>query len=119
MSQHEKIDYVEFPSSDLVATKRFFEKAFGWTFEDFGDEYTAFSNQGLDGGFYQSDLTSTTAKGSALIVFFSDDLEGTQQKVTESGGTIIQEIFAFPGGRRFHFNDPCGNEYAVWTKTTT
>ncbi len=117
MSEHEKIDYVELPANDLSANKVFFEKAFGWEFEDFGDGYTAFSNQGVDGGFYKSDLTSSTANGAALVVFFSIDLAATQKKVTDSGGTILQPIFSFPGGQRFHFSDPCGNEYAVWTKT--
>lgn len=117
MSEHEKIDYIELPANDFAANKLFFEKAFAWQFEDFGDDYTAFSDQGLDGGFYKSDLKSTTANGSALVVFLSNDLEATLDKVTACGGTIVQEIFSFPGGRRFHFSDPCGNEYAVWTKT--
>ncbi len=116
MSDHEKIDYVELPANDLNANKLFFEKAFGWEFEDFGEEYTAFSNQGVDGGFYQSDLKSSTGNGAALVVFFSDDLTATQKKVTDSGGTILRPIFSFPGGERFHFSDPCGNEYAVWAK---
>ena len=117
MSQHEKIDYVEFPASDLTANKVFFNKTFGWVFEDFGDEYTAFANQGIDGGFYKADLKSIAANGSALVVFLSKDLEATQQKIVDNGGSILQEIFSFPGGRRFHFADPCGNEYAVWSKT--
>lgn len=121
MSHHEKIDYVELPATDMAATKRFFEQAFGWKFEDFGEEYTAFSpgpltNGGVDGGFYKSDKKSVAADGSALVVFLSERLEDTQQKIIDSGGTIVQEIFSFPGGRRFHFTDPSGNEYAVWTK---
>lgn len=115
MNVHEKINYVEFPSRDIEKTKEFFSKAFGWRFEDFGPEYTAFSNQGLDGGFFKSDLVVTAAKGSALVVFYSEDLESTQSKVELAGGTISQAIFNFPGGRRFHFNDPNGNEYAVWS----
>ncbi len=116
MSGHEKIDYVELPANDLRANKAFFNKAFGWQFEDFGEEYTAFANQGLDGGFYKADLKSVAANGSALVVFLSENLEATQQKIIDSGGTIVQQIFSFPGGRRFHFTDPCGNEYAVWSK---
>lgn len=115
MNEHEKINYVEFPSRDIEKTKEFFSKAFGWRFEDFGPEYTAFSNQGLDGGFFKSDLVVTAAKGSALVVFYSEDLESTQAKIESAGGTISQAIFNFPGGRRFHFNDPNGNEYAVWS----
>ena len=115
MPAHEKIDYVEFPSKDIPAVKDFFEKAFGWSFTDYGPDYTSFSNEGLDGGFYKADLTATTAKGSALIVFFSNNLVETQIKVERAGGKIIREIFSFPGGRRFHFTDPGGNEYAVWS----
>ena len=115
MPQHEKIDYVEFGSNDLSATKSFFESAFDWTFVDYGPEYTAFSNQGLDGGFFKSDVVSHTQTGGALIVFFSDDLEATLEKVKSSGGTICNEIFSFPGGRRFQFVEPGGNELSVWS----
>jgi len=117
VSEHEKIDYIELPANDLVAVKSFFKAAFGWEFENFGEGYTAFSNQGVDGGFYQSDMSSSADKGAALVVFYSNSLEDTQKKITRAGGQILREIFTFPGGRRFHFADPCGNEYAVWTKT--
>jgi hypothetical protein len=112
---HEKINYVEFPSNNLTATKQFFQQVFGWKFEDFGEQYTAFSNQGLDGGFYQADLSSVAKEGSALIVFYSNALETTRQKIIQAGGIITQDIFTFPGGRRFHFTEPCGNELAVWS----
>jgi hypothetical protein len=115
MNEHEKINYVEFPAKDIEATKAFFISAFGWTFVDYGPEYTAFSNEGLDGGFYKSDLSVSTEAGSALIVFYSKDLERTQSKIENAGGTIIKPIFSFPGGRRLHFGDPNGNEYAVWS----
>jgi predicted enzyme related to lactoylglutathione lyase len=115
MSSHIKLNYVEFPSSDLPATKMFFEKAFGWSFQDFGTEYSSFSNQGLDGGFYQSDLKSLTSNGSALLVLISEDLEHTQTVVESAGGKISTSIFSFPGGRRFHFIEPSGNELAVWS----
>ena len=115
MNEHEKINYVEFPATDLKATKEFFNAAFGWSFTDYGPEYSAFSNAGLDGGFFQSDLTVSTKNGSALIVFYSSELEGTLSKVQNSGGSIVKPIFNFPGGRRFHFSDPSGNEYAVWS----
>lgn len=114
MPEHEKINYVEFPSRDLNATKAFFEKAFGWTFVDYGPTYTSFSGQGLDGGFYEADLASTTENGGALIVFFSERLEETQANVENAGGRILKPIFSFPGGRRFHFAEPSGNEFAVW-----
>lgn len=115
MNEHEKINYVEFPAKDIEATKAFFNSAFGWTFVDYGPEYTAFSNEGLDGGFYKSDLSVSTEAGSALIVFYSKDLERTQSKIENAGGTIIKPIFSFPGGRRLHFGDPNENEYAVWS----
>lgn len=115
MSNHEKIDYLEYPSRDLTATKEFFIKTFGWRFEDYGPEYTAFDNQGVMGGFYKADLASDSDKGAALTVFFSDDLEATQSKVIQHQGKIIKEIFSFPGGRRFHFTEPSGSEFAVWS----
>jgi predicted enzyme related to lactoylglutathione lyase len=115
MNQHEKINYLEFPAKNIPATKTFFETVFDWQFEDFGPDYTAFSNQGLDGGFFKSTLSSTTSNGAALTVFYSDDLIETQAKVKQAGGIIIQTIFEFPGGRRFHFTEPSGNEFAVWS----
>ena len=115
MPAHEKINYVEFPSQDIAATKRFFKAAFGWTFVDYGPDYIAFSNEGLDGGFYKSEKVASTQHGSALIVFYSKELESTRHKVETAGGAIVKPIFSFPGGRRFHFADPNGNEYAVWS----
>ncbi len=115
MNEHEKINYVEYPAKDLKATKQFFEEAFGWTFEDYGPEYAAFSNQGLDGGFFQADMSSKTTQGGALIVFYSDHLEATLEKVERAGGKIVKPIFSFPGGRRFQFEEPSGNELAVWS----
>ena len=116
MNLHEKINYVEFPAKDLPATKAFFQSVFGWSFVDYGPEYTAFSDQGLDGGFFQSDLASSSEKGAAMIVFFSNQLEATLAKVEKAGGSIVRPIFSFPGGRRFHFTEPSGNEFAVWSE---
>lgn len=115
MNEHEKLNYVEFPCKDLPATKAFFKQVFSWEFEDYGPEYSAFSNQGLDGGFYQAGLHSTEASGGALLVFYSDALETTQAKVKAAGGVISKDIFSFPGGRRFQFFEPSGNELAVWS----
>lgn len=119
MPDHEKINYVEFPARDIDATKAFFTSAFGWNFVDYGPDYTAFSNEGLDGGFYKSDLCVTTDSGSALVVFYSKALEQTQDKIERAGGSVVKPIFSFPGGRRFHFCDPNGNEYAVWSDVET
>lgn len=115
MNEHEKINYVEFPAKDIEAAKAFFTEVFGWSFADYGPEYTVFTDEGINGGFYKSDLTASTDNGSALIVFYSEALEQTQSKIENAGGTIIKPIFSFPGGRRFQFGDPNGNEYAVWS----
>jgi len=113
------INYLEFPARNLEATKAFFEKAFSWSFTDYGPDYTAFSNSGVDGGFYRSDLTSTVSNGSALTVLFSKNLEQSLASIKVAGGTIVQDIFDFPGGRRFHFTEPSGNEMAVWSDITS
>ncbi len=116
MSTHEKMDYVEFPSKDIEKSKSFFSSVFNWQFKDYGPDYISFGDEGLSGGFYKSDNASSTSSGSALIVFYSEDLLQTQNKITEAGGTIVKPIFSFPGGSRFHFVDPNGNEYAVWSE---
>ncbi len=113
--QDQKIDYIEFPGSDFDAIQSFYERAFGWQFVDYGPEYRSFSDGKLDGGFRQSDLKSTTANGSALVILYAEDLESTRDTVASSGGTIVADIFSFPGGRRFQFADPHGNELAVWS----
>lgn len=115
MHTHETLNYVEFAACDLAATKSFFSKAFGWTFVDYGPDYTAFVGQGLDGGFFKANQYSSSEKGGALLVFYSLDLEATLNKVCQAGGRIVKPIFAFPGGRRFHFSEPSGNEFAVWS----
>lgn len=111
---HEKINYVEYPAKDLPATKQFFIDAFHWVFKDFGEEYSALTNAGLNGGFFHADKQSESEQGAALIVLYSYDLEKTYQKVEQAGGTITKEIFPFPGGRRFQFVEPSGNEFGVW-----
>jgi len=116
MNTHNHINYIEMPARDISATKKFFNDVFGWEFVDYGPDYCSFSNEGVDGGFFKSDLTASTSTGSVLVVLYSTELENTQSKVEESGGTIIKPIFSFPGGRRFHFTDPNGNEYAVWSE---
>lgn len=112
----EQINYVEFPATDIEGTKAFFSKAFGWTFVDYGPDYASFQGAGLDGGFFRSEKSATVASGSALIVLYSKELEASQQRVEAAGGNIMVPIFDFPGGRRFHFSDPSGNEYAVWSE---
>jgi len=116
MTKNNKINYLEIPTKNIGATKAFFSDVFGWEFVDYGPEYCSFGAQGIDGGFYQSELVVSTANGSPLIVLYHDSLEATQNKIHKSGGDIIKPIFSFPGGRRFHFTDPSGNEYAVWSE---
>lgn len=116
MNLHEKISYVELPAKDLAATKVFFQSVFGWSFVDYGPEYTAFSDQGIDGGFFKSELASSPQNGSALVIFYSNQLEATLAKVEKAGGSIVRPIYSFPGGRRFHFTEPSGNEFAVWSE---
>lgn len=112
MPKHHTINYVEFAGGDLEKTKAFYADAFGWTFTDYGPTYVAFSHSGLEGGFTTE---STPAKG-ALVVLYSDHLEETRNRIAALGGRIVRDIFPFPGGRRFHFEDPSGNELAVWSE---
>ena len=113
MGEDGRIDYVEFTGGDLVATKRFYEQAFGWAFTDYGPSYTAF-DEGLDGGFNADAADQARAP---LVILYADDLEAAQAKVRAAGGEILRPAYDFPGGRRFHFRDPSGNELAVWTET--
>ncbi|KGJ86746.1 VOC family protein [Colwellia psychrerythraea] len=115
MTPREVINYVELPAKNIPATKAFFECVFDWSFIDYGEEYTAFSNSGIEGGFFLSELVSRTENGACLLVLLSDDLEAAEQRVKKAGGIISQAIFSFPGGRRFHFLEPSGNELAVWS----
>jgi predicted enzyme related to lactoylglutathione lyase len=108
-----QIDYIELPASDIAGTKHFYSKVFGWKFEDYGPEYTSFHDGRLAGGF--NARTEAPSKG-LLLVLYCSDLEGAQQRIRDAGGKITVETFAFPGGRRFHFGDPNGNELAVWSE---
>lgn len=116
MHQHHRINYLELPASELELSKAFFSQVFGWSFIDYGPNYCSFSGAGIDGGFYRSELHVSTATGSALIVLYSDDLQRSLEQVEAAGGSVLKPIFSFPGGRRFHFVDPSGNEYAVWSE---
>ena len=115
MQEERKIDYLEMPATDVAATRKFFEDLFGWQFTDYGPEYSAFSDERINGGFFKSEVAMSAASGSALVVFYAQALEPAIARVQEAGGTISKDIFSFPGGRRFHFKDPSGNEFAVWS----
>lgn len=110
--RHHQIDYIEFGATDLSKIKRFYGQVFGWEFTDYGPDYTSFSGGQLAGGFAKGG----EAGGHPLVVLYSTNLERTFVRLKEAGGTIEKEIFSFPGGRRFHFKDPSGNELAVWSE---
>lgn len=111
--KHHAIDYIEFYADQLAPIKQFYTACFGWSFTDYGPSYTSFQDGHLGGGF----TTDATAGKGALVILYSERLEETQAIVREQGGKIVKEIFSFPGGRRFHFTDPSGNELAVWSDT--
>lgn len=107
-----QINYVEFKANDLQKIKNFYSQAFDWTFTDYGPSYTAFSGSGIDGGF---EKTEKIIINGALVILYHHDLEIIKEKIIETGGKISQDIFSFPGGHRFHFIDPSGNELALWS----
>ena len=117
MSEKTSINYIEFQVRNIEEAKLFYGSSFGWTFEDYGPEYCAFNDGVMDGGFYTSEISSNTSSGGALVILYSKDLEYIKDVITQNGGKIVKEIFSFPGGRRFHFTDPSGNELAVWSDT--
>jgi uncharacterized protein len=108
-----RIDYVEMGVADIARSKDFYGRAFGWTFTDYGPTYCEFSDGRLKGGFTTN---APVQPGGLLVMLYADDLADTQRRVEAAGGRIARPIFAFPGGRRFHFLDPDGYELAVWSK---
>jgi uncharacterized protein len=114
-AEHDRrIDYIEFSVTSVPEAKRFYGEAFGWSFEDYGPEYASFADGRLNGGFQKA---SRVAAGGPLVVIYAFDLEAQERRVRQGGGAIVRAIFSFPGGRRFHFTDPSGNELAVWSDT--
>lgn len=107
-----RIDYIELAARNILATKRFYTEVFGWAFTDYGPEYTSFADGRLAGGFHRADEVRA---GSTLVVIFAVDLAGAETRIRKAGGEIVKPVFEFPGGRRFHFTDPSGNELAVWS----
>lgn len=99
-------------ATDLEEIKKFYSSVFGWTFTDYGEGYTAFTNSGVEGGF---EKVEKVTKGGPLVVLYHTNLEQALENVTNGGGVISKEIFSFPGGKRFHFTDPSDNELAVWS----
>jgi uncharacterized protein len=112
-AEHDRrIDYIELPATNVAKTKRFYIDAFGWTFTDYGPDYTSFEDGRITGGFTKA---GTVVSGGPLLVIFALDLAAAEAGVTKAGGKIVKPVFDFPGGRRFHFTDPSGNELAVWS----
>ncbi len=112
--QHHTIDYIEFSVRDMAAAQRFYGEAFGWTFTDYGPDYAGIQRPG-GGEVGGLRLDADVATGGPLVVLYSDDLAASERAVRAAGGRVVKEIFSFPGGRRFHFQDPSGNELAVWS----
>ena len=110
-----RVDYVEIPSRNLGLTKGFFESLFGWRFTDYGPDYTSFDDGRLNGGFYSSSEISLVSRGSALIIFYTPELEQSRDRVLVLGAVITKDIFSFPGGRRFQFTEAGGSEFAIWS----
>lgn len=117
-ANHHKINYIEFASTDIERTKRFYSEAFGWSFVDYGPDYISFTavSAGVDGGFYRAASIPEQVKTAPLVVLYSADLRAAEAAVIAAGGTIVVPTFEFPGGRRFHFSDGTGNVLAVWSE---
>jgi predicted enzyme related to lactoylglutathione lyase len=113
-----QMDYIEFPATDIEAAKRFYHQVFGWDFKDWGPGYTSFHDGRLAGGFNgeSQPAGAGTKTSGVLVVLYAASLDDTYRKVKEAGGKVVRETFDFPGGRRFHFADPNGNELAVWSE---
>lgn len=109
------IDYLEMPSRDLAATKRFFTALFGWSFEEYGPDYVSFNDGRLAGGFFKAEDTWMSTADCPLVVFYSAELEMIRAEVVRLGGKVTRDIFTFPGGRRFHFQAPGSGEFALWS----
>jgi hypothetical protein len=113
MHAHHTIDYLELTVTDVADAKRFFSAAFGWRFTDYGPDYAGIQGEGREqGGLTRG--TPTVGPGAPLLVLYSSALEASLASVERAGGRVLKPIFEFPGGRRFHFADPSGNELAVW-----
>ncbi len=114
IENNNRIDYIEMKVKDIEATKKFYGQIFGWDFQDYGPTYTCFNDGRLNAGFEKSEDLKTG--NNILVVLYYQDLEVILDKVKEAGGKITRETYEFPGGRRFHFHDPSGNELAIWSE---
>lgn len=115
--QHHAIDYVELTVTDVEQAKRFYTEAFGWRFNDYGPEYAGIqSPQGESevGGLRREQ--EVRAGGGPFVLLYSADLDQSVEAVRNAGGQVVNGPYEFPGGRRFHFTDPSGNELGVWAE---
>jgi uncharacterized protein len=113
---HHTIDYIEIAVTDMDAAKAFYASAFGWSLVDYGPDYAGIQGEGREAGGLRRD--PEVRPGGPLVILYSEDLEASVEAVTAAGGKIVEPIYSFPGGRRFHFADPAGNELAVWSDQT-
>lgn len=111
---HHAIDYVELAVDDLAATRAFYESAFGWGFTDYGPSYAGIRSPDGEGEVGGLNAMATPTPGGPLVLLFSDDLDATVLAVEAAGGHVTRGPDPFPGGRRFQFTDPSGNELGVW-----
>lgn len=112
-TRHHQLDYIEFSAPDLAATTEFYGSVFGWEFNDYGGAYVGIKSAEDDGEVGGFDPSGAKPP---LVQVYSDDLDASRAAVVAAGGTITQDVFEFPGGARFHFTDPAGNELGVWTQ---
>lgn len=114
-NKNNSINYIELPMVKNAETKQFYNQVFGWEFTDWGPNYISFAGANIDGGFDSTGEAIISSPG-VLVVLYADDLEKTLNNVKDAGGEILKPIYEFPGGKRFHFSDPNGNELAVWSE---
>jgi len=112
---NDTINYIELPMSKKAETEAFYKQAFGWSFTDWGPDYISFEGAGIDGGFNRESGVTVSPPG-ILVILYADSLSVAQANIERAGGTIVRAVYDFPGGQRFHFEDPNGNQLAVWSE---
>ena len=114
MSRHHQINYIELPAPDMAAMKAFYSEVFGWRYQDYGPQYAEIIGAGIEGGLDANAGARGPSDQGALVIFLSEDLEASLAAIVKAGGRVTVPVFEYPGGRRFHFSDPCGNELAIY-----
>ena len=113
---HNQISYIEFQTKSIAGVKEFYSKVFGWSFQDWGPDYASCSGAGVSGGFAFAPAAGDGPTLGPLVVLYAQDLKTAEEAVVAAGGKIVTPVFAFPGGKRFHFSDGWGNVLAVWSE---